>query len=149
MAPITVSQTAVVSGDPEQVYTVLSDYIQHHPNILPRKYFKSCTVEEGGKGAGTLIDVRMAFMGVKQAYLLRVTEPTPGTLVETDVTTGLKTSFIVKPASNGKSHVEIATTWEPKPGLRGWFERLSTPPVMRSIYAQELNNLDTYVQNLS
>ena len=39
---------------------------------------------------------------------------------------------------DGRSLVRISTTWEGAGGIGGLFERLFAPPVMRGMYADEL-----------
>ena len=48
----------VMNAPAAKVYEVLSDYQEGHPAILPRKYFIDLTVEEGGRGAGTVFLVK-------------------------------------------------------------------------------------------
>jgi hypothetical protein len=139
--------SAVVPAPPEDVYAVLADYRTGHPRILPRQYFSDLVVEEGGRGAGTVIRVSTRALGVERAYHMDVSEPEPGrVLVETDRISGLATSFTVTPAGDGGSLVRIATTWQTKPGIAGLLERLTTPPIMRRIYAAELRQLADYVR---
>jgi hypothetical protein len=55
----------------------------------------------------------------------------------------------VEPADGGKrSNVKIVTEWE-TPGLRGRVEQLMAPPMLRKIYAEELQNLDRLVRQNS
>lgn len=149
MARIHAETEAVVSASPDIVYEILADYREHHPQILPEAYFSDLQVEEGGQGAGTTFRVRTHFLGVEQGYYMTVSEPEPGrVLAETDVDSGLVTTFTVTPADDGAhARVRIATEWEASPGLAGVFERLFTPLVMRRIYAKELQQLDEYARN--
>ncbi|HWQ13485.1 MAG TPA: SRPBCC family protein [Roseiflexaceae bacterium] len=141
------AMSAVVPAAPEEVYTVLADYRTEHPRILPRQYFTSLAVQQGGRGAGTVIRVTTRALGVERSYLMDVSEPEPGRrLVETDRGSGLATSFTVTPTGDGHSLVEIATTWETRPGIAGALERLTTAPIMRRIYAAELRQLAQYMR---
>ena len=63
MSTIHVEVSDVIKARPEQVYAVLSDYRMGHPAILPKPYFTSLTVDEGGQGAGTRIQVHMKVLG--------------------------------------------------------------------------------------
>lgn len=148
MTQLHVESTARIPAPPEQVYAVLADYRNGHPNILPKEYFPSLIVEEGGHGAGTVMRVKTRFMGMERDYHLIVSEPEPGRrLVETDMDTGLVTTFTVEPAGDGReSYLTIATDWKAGSGLAGWLERLTTPGAMRKIYARELQQVAEFMQ---
>lgn len=149
MAHVHAEQEAVIAAPADVVYGILADYHQHHPHVLPKQYFSDLTVEEGGQGAGTTFRVRTHALGVEHAYHMRVTEPEPGrVLAETDIDSGLVTTFTVTPTNDGThARVRIATDWETSPGLAGIIEKLLTPMVMRRIYAKELRQLDEYARN--
>lgn len=125
---------------PATVYRILSDYRHEHPLILPKPFFKSCEVQAGGIGAGTVIRVVTEAMGVEQQLLMTVSEPEPGrVLVEEDPAAGVRTSFTVTPLDQGRQcQVTIATEWSPKPGLAGLGERLLNPLVARSVFRKQL-----------
>jgi Polyketide cyclase / dehydrase and lipid transport len=137
-----VSASALIEAPPHVVYSILADYRVGHPSILPRWAFLSLEVEEGGVGAGTVIRFRMRALGVTRESRARVTEPDPGRLlVETDVRTGLRTSFDVRPVTEGSGTLlTILTEWESH-GLRGWIEGLLAPRFLRKVYAEELELL--------
>ena len=40
----------------EVIYEILADYRSKHPLILPKPYFLYLDVEEGGAGAGTIVN---------------------------------------------------------------------------------------------
>ncbi|GIV97271.1 MAG: hypothetical protein KatS3mg057_1928 [Herpetosiphonaceae bacterium] len=149
MSHIHVAVSALVAAPPTTVYTILADYNNHHPHILPKPYFSGIEVEQGGYGEGTLLRVHMQALGRKYVYHMRVTEPEPGRiLAETDINTGLVTTFTVEPGENQGAKVTIATTWEPERGIKGLLDRIGTPPMMRRIYAQELEYLKQYAQRV-
>ncbi len=144
---ITVTVTDEVQAPAEKVYAILADYRQHHPRILPGAYFTSLTVEEGGVGAGTIFRAEMNVFGSKRALRMRVAEPEPGrALSETDLDTGLLTTFTVTPVDADHCTVTIATQWQPPAGFSGWLEGLTMPGFMRRIYHAELRQLDEYAQ---
>lgn len=147
MRTIHVEVTGVIDAPPDRVYTVLADYRNHHPNILPKPYFTGLRVEVGGFGAGTVIVVDMDVYGTKRTFRMAVSEPQPGrVLMENDATAGLVTTFTVEPLEGGaKSRVTIASDARPSPGLRGWIERLVNPAITRRIYNVELQQLNSYV----
>jgi hypothetical protein len=137
-----------IKASPERIYGILSDYHEGHPHILPRQYFKKLTVLEGGKGAGTVIDISMKVMGMQRQFKMEISEPEPGrVLMEADPDSAMVTTFTVDSLDGGpKSRVTIKTNFEPGSGLRGLMDRLLNPPVMRRIYQDELNLLEEYTQ---
>jgi Polyketide cyclase / dehydrase and lipid transport len=132
--------SANIDAPAEIVYNILADYQVGHPAILPKAYFTGLSVEQGGRGAGTVIVTRMQAMGSERTFRMTATEPQPGRiLVESDgVTT---TTFTVEPISAKKCRVTITTEVPPSQGFQGWIERLFTPPFLRRVYHLELVNL--------
>jgi hypothetical protein len=147
MDTVRVESSAVIDASPAEVYAIFADYRNAHPQILPKPYFGDLKVEQGGIGAGTVFRTTVTVMGMSTNYHMAVTEPEPGrVLVEKDLDLDLTTSFTVEPVEGGqKSRVTIATDWKPKPGIKGWIEKLSTPGVMRRIYEAELERVQEYV----
>ena len=147
MSKIRVAESMVLDAKPEEIYAIMADYRSEHPQVLPKKYFKSLEIESGGKGAGTVFRARIRAGGAEREYHMRVTEPAPGVLVETDIATNLVTTFTVTPAQGGQqANLEIATEWE-TPGIKGLFERLLSPSVMQRIYREELHQLAEVVKS--
>jgi hypothetical protein len=144
-----VEASNVVDARPEAVYEILADYAspQGHRAILPAKYFGEMVVEEGGRGAGTVIQVETKALGVRRTLHMEVSEPEPGrVLVEKTLDGNTITSFIVEPLDRGRaSRVTIATDFKPAPGVAGWVEKRLNPMVMRRIYREELQQLAEYV----
>lgn len=146
MTQVNVAVSATINGSATEIYTILADYRNHHPHILPKAYFTGLDVEEGGNGAGTVFQAGLKMMGQEQSFRMRVTEPEPGRVIaETDLDTDLVTKFIVEPQGEDQSEVTIATTFQPRPGLKGWLERLIVPGYLRRVYRVELQQLDEYV----
>ncbi len=149
MSKAHVEISAHIPATPEQVYAILKDYITHHPRILPGEYFYDFKLEEGGLGAGTVFRVKVRAMGREIPFHMRVSEPEPGRrLVETELDTGMATSFILTPESSGESRLTIASEWQPAEGLSGLLERLGNPILMRKIYKEELQNIANYAHKL-
>lgn len=138
----------IIDAPPEKVYAIISDYHQGHPSILPSRYFTEMTVEEGGQGAGTIATFRMNVFGTKILSHVRVFEPNPGRLlVEEDESAGVTTTFTLDPVNGGgQTRVTITTVGKTSPRLRGFIEKLTTPPVLRKIYSEELGQLAQVVQ---
>ncbi len=153
MSQIHVEVSDTINARPEEIYNILADYRVGHPAIVPKAYFVELIVEQGGKGAGTVARVRMKVGGKEMSYHLIVSEPEPGrVLMETDMDTDLVTTFTVDPLNNGSAtRLTIVTDFSANPGIKGFFEKLATPPVMRSIYKKELRQIADYVgsKNLS
>lgn len=140
--------SAIVNASPTAVHAVIADYRVGHPAILPKPYFTSLTVEQGGVGAGTVIHVQMKVWGQNLSFRQIVSEPEPGyVLDETDLDTGQFTRFTFEPVDGGqRTRVTIASEFPVKPGLKGWLEKMTQPAFARRLYQQELRNLDDYVQ---
>lgn len=143
---IQVSQ--IIKADPELIYRVLSDYQNEHPHILPKPYFVSAEVEQGGVGAGTIVRVQMKVMGMMNHLRLFVTEPIPGREIhEEDLVAGIKTIFKLESyPDHVYCQVSIQTIWQRKNGMRGLIEQLLVPPIVRPIYTKELEILKTYCE---
>jgi ribosome-associated toxin RatA of RatAB toxin-antitoxin module len=147
MSQVNVAVSATINVSAKEVYSILADYRNHHPHILPQAYFTELEVEEGGTGEGTVFRAALQVMGQTQRFRMRVTEPEPGrVLAESDLDNPLETRFIVEPKGDDRSEVTIATTFQPSPGLRGWLERLATPGLLRRVYRAELQQLDEYAR---
>jgi hypothetical protein len=143
MSRIHVEAERVVNARPQEVYDFLSDYRTRHPSILPPENFLDYQVEAGGKGAGTIIRMRMHAGGRDRPYRMEVSEPEPGRLLaERDMTSSLVTTFGLTPVADGsQTLVRISTEWVGGGGIGGFFERTFAPGVLRSVYTQELNLL--------
>ncbi len=144
MSTIHVEVSAIIPARPETIYAILADYRVGHPAILPKPYFTALVLEQGGQGAGTVIQVHMSVMGARRRYHMTVSEPEPGrVLVETDAEAGVVTTFTVEPAGNGEqARVTIATDSPGGSALERWI----TPVVTRRIYQKELAQLAAFVR---
>jgi len=142
--------SAVIAASPAAIYTVLADYRNHHPHILPPQYFRNLLIEEGGQGAGTIFRAELQVFGSKSSNHMIVSEPQPGRkLVETDLESGLATAFTLTPLANGQQcQVEIKSVWTRKAGPLGWVEAWTTGQVMRMIYRKELTQLAAYMERV-
>ena len=68
MNQIQVSFSSTIKAPAGAVYTILADFRNHHPHILPERYFSDLEVEEGGYGARTVLRFNMEVFGNKQTY---------------------------------------------------------------------------------
>jgi hypothetical protein len=148
MSSFEVAVSRMIPAPPAAVYRLLANYQTEHPRILPKPYFASLTVEEGGIGAGTVYRAEMHVLGAKQTLHMTVSEPEPGrVLMESDPAAGIVTTFTITPLMDGTiSALTIATVWQTPPGLRGLGQRLMTPPITRRIYHKELDLIVAYLR---
>jgi len=138
-----ISASAVVPARRERVYSLIANYNDGHPRILP-KQFSNLTVEQGGVGAGTVIRFQMSVLGKKQTLRAAITEPEPGrVLVETYLDgKDTVTTFTVNPGTApADSHVTISTELPVRSGFLGVLERKLSALLLRPIYSKELQNL--------
>ena len=70
-----VSASARLNAPASVVYTVIADYREHHPHILPDA-FSNMVVKQGGVGAGTIMSFDLRVPGRTRHYTGVVTEPT-------------------------------------------------------------------------
>jgi hypothetical protein len=136
-----VQETARIDAPAEQVYSIIADYRNGHPCILPREYFTELVVEQGGLGEGTVIRFGMRAMGTTRTIRARIAEPHPGrVLTETDLATGTVTTFTVVPDGTG-ADVSIATELRVDAGVSGWLDRFLATALHRRVFVRELQLL--------
>jgi hypothetical protein len=125
------------------VYSIIADYRAGHPHILPRPFFQSLDVEQGGTGTGTVIRFQTQAFGKTQTFRAAISEPEPGrVLVETDLDGGPVSTFVVDPLEGGcAARVTITTVGKVREGLPGRVEGVMTRLCLENIYAQELKLL--------
>ena len=142
-----VAASAIINVSARQVYTIIADYHNGHPHILPSQYFSDLRVEQGGIGAGTIIGFQMRVLGRTQAFRAAITEPEPGrVLVETNLPSGAVTTFTVDSRSGGRrAQVTIATEL----AAPNWLEGLFTKMLLQRIYVQELKLLAAFAEQHS
>ena len=131
--------TKIIDAPADTIYNIIADYRSMHWLILPKEYFLSLDVEQGGFGAGTIINFEMRILGQTRSFRSLITEPEPGrVLVETDINTKVATSFQVIPMDDGQqSRVTIST--ELKTGTI--VEKFIAKWILQKIYRQELDLL--------
>ncbi len=142
----TVTASALVEAPADLVYSIIADYHEGHPRILPRKYFTFLAVERGGVGEGTLIRFGMRAFGKTRVASAAVTEPEPGrVLVETALDAGGPvTTFLVEPEgrrSRVTFNTELTTS---AAGLAGAVERFVATRFLKRVYALELQQLKDF-----
>jgi len=138
-----ISASAVIPARRERVYSLIANYRDGHPRILP-KQFSNLTVEQGGVGAGTVIRFQMSLFGKKQTFRAAITEPERGRiLVETNLeSNGAITTFTVNPGhAPADSNVTITTELPVRSGFLGQIEKTFSTLLLRPLYVKELENL--------
>lgn len=150
MKPYQVTASAQLSAPAALVYSIIADYNNGHPYILPKPPFIAQQVEQGGVGAGTIITFHMRLYGTTQSFRATVAEPQPGQmLVETNLEDGgAVTTFRVTPAEqSGRTDVTITTEGRTvRAGVLGALEKLLTTLTLRRVYRRELKLLDALAQ---
>ena len=148
MGTIHVTEERTIDAPPDRVYAYLADMREHHPRFLPPA-FSDFQVESGGVGAGTVTRFTLNTGGRRRSYRMEVAEPEPGrVLTESDTESTLVTTFTVDPA-DGRSRVQISTTWQGAGGIGGFFERTFAPRVLKRLYGDELARLNEYARQQS
>jgi Polyketide cyclase / dehydrase and lipid transport len=142
MGTISVAKEGVIPASPATAYGYLADMHEHERFLPPA--FSNFTVESGGVGAGSVVTFTITAGGRSRPYRMTVSEPAPGTLVETDANSTLVTTFTVT-AHGDDALVKIATTWQGAGGVGGFFERRFAPKVMEKLYADELERFAAFV----
>ena len=145
------SASSLIHAPAAHVYSILADYHQGHPAIVPKKYFRKVEVEEGGRGAGTKLLVEMRVMGSTYVSHHVVSEPEPGrVLLEENTDCSTKTTFTVDPNPGGATcTLRIETEFSTRPGILGSIQRAVTRSVLVKIYKEELGNIKRYVGEAS
>ena len=149
MSSIYIQESALIPATAKRVYDLLADYEHGHPKILPKPYFMSLEVEEGGQGAGTVFRADMNVMGSKSTMRMRVSEPQPGrVLAEQNIDNGTRTTFTAEPVENGtQTWLTIATEYQLSGGVAGLIERWMIPQLLKRIYKAEMGLIADYLQS--
>lgn len=139
------SATKIMDASVEEVYRIIADYRNRHPQILPQKYFLSLEVEEGGIGEGTIVNFTMRLLGQIRSFRALISEPNPGHILqETDLASGVVTRFVVSPADSMRV-AEVTISTELK-GL-GRVEGFLAKTMLQKVYREELNLLARLAEN--
>jgi len=143
MARHRLSAAALIPAPATKVYALIADYRSGHPRLLPKEYFVELNVEEGGTGAGTVVNFKMRLMGQIQAFRAKVSEPEPGrVLVETNLNMDAITTFTIEPRENGRqAYVTITTDTQVPEGWLGKIQGWLTTQMLQPVYVKELEQL--------
>lgn len=133
MAKVTAVAERTIAAPVEKVRALVADYAGARPKILTEQY-RDYQVVEGGTGAGTKARWKLQATSKRvRDVAATVTEPEPGTLVETDANSSMVTTWTVRPAGDS-SLVRIETTWQGASGIGGFFEKTFAPGGLKRIY---------------
>jgi hypothetical protein len=142
MSRVHFGEEETLDARPEVIWEILTDYREGHPSILP-KAFGPLEVEQGGRGAGTIMRFSMHIGGTTRNFHQVVSTPEPGrVLVESNTDGSGETTFTLTPVDEGRrTHLHIVTEMETHGGLMGTVERALIPRMILPIYREELDNL--------
>lgn len=129
---------------PEAVLEFLRDYREARPRILTENY-TAYRVEQGGRGAGTVVAYHFAAGGRERDYRLEVQE-SDGGLSERDQLSSFVSKWTVAPGATG-SVVTLEGSWNGASGIGGFFEGVFAPMGLRRIYGEILDRLAAAVQD--
>ncbi|MER0241824.1 SRPBCC family protein [Streptomyces sp. HSW2009] len=141
MAQVEATTERIITAKAEDVFDTLADYSGTRQRLLP-EHFSEYEVREGGDGEGTLVHWKLQATSKRvRDCLLEVTEPTDGQLVEKDRNSSMVTTWIVTPAGEGTSRVQVTSVWTGAGGIGGFFERTFAPKGLARIYDAILERL--------
>ncbi|HVV11134.1 SRPBCC family protein [Amycolatopsis sp.] len=140
MAKVTAVAERTIDASAEKVRALVADYADTRPKILTEQY-RDYEVTEGGTGAGTKARWKLQATSKRvRDVAATVSEPEPGTLVETDANSTMVTTWTVRP-SGDRSVVRIETSWQGAGGIGGFFEKTFAPGGLKRIYDGVLGKL--------
>ena len=148
MSQLVARTEKVIAAEPRRVRTFLSDYRHGRPHILPPEHFSDYRVEQGRQGAGTIFSYRLQAGGRQRSYQMRVEESSAdGPIVERDTQSSFVTTWTLTPSGReGRTLVDLESSWEGAGGLGGFFERIFAPRALRQIQAEVLGRLRAAVE---
>jgi len=124
MGKIVVEVESAIGAPPELTYRLIADD-NHHRQFLPEAITNFKTLE-GGLGRGTVHSFTLTAGKRVRDYVMRVDEPEPGVITESDEGSSLVTSFTVI-QEGSTCRVRIRTEWDGAGGVGG-FGRLANDP---------------------
>ena len=133
MAKVTATAERKIDAPLEKVRAAIADYSESRPTILTGE-FRDYEVIEGGIGAGTKASWKLQATSKRvRSVAVTVTEPQPGTFVETDANSSMVTTWTVREVGAG-SFVRIESSWDGAGGIGGFFEKKFAPGGLKRIY---------------
>ncbi|KFU80651.1 MULTISPECIES: SRPBCC family protein [Amycolatopsis] len=140
MGKVTAIAERTIEAPADKVRALVADYAETRPKLLTEHY-RDYEVTEGGVGAGTKARWKLQATSKRvRDVAATVTEPSEGTLVETDANSSMVTTWTVREVPDG-SVVRIETTWDGAGGIGGFFEKTFAPGGLKRIYEGVLGKL--------
>ncbi|MFJ8916178.1 SRPBCC family protein [Amycolatopsis sp. NPDC102389] len=140
MGKVTAIAERTIEAPADKVRALVADYAETRPKLLTEHY-RDYEVTEGGVGAGTKARWKLQATSKRvRDVAATVTEPSEGTLVETDANSSMVTTWTVREVPEG-SLVRIETTWDGAGGIGGFFEKTFAPGGLKRIYEGVLGKL--------
>ncbi|AUI63096.1 SRPBCC family protein [Amycolatopsis sp. BJA-103] len=140
MGKVTAIAERTIEAPADKVRTLVADYTETRPKLLTEHY-RDYEVTEGGVGAGTKASWKLQATSKRvRDVAATVTEPSEGTIVETDANSSMVTTWTVREVPEG-SLVRIETTWDGAGGIGGFFEKTFAPGGLKRIYEGVLGKL--------
>ncbi|QRP45553.1 SRPBCC family protein [Amycolatopsis sp. FDAARGOS 1241] len=144
MGKVTATAERTIKAPVDRVRELVADYAETRPKLLTEHY-RDYEVTEGGVGAGTKASWKLQATSKRvRDVAATVSEPAPGTLVETDANSSMVTTWTVSPAGSD-SVVRIQTSWDGAGGVGGFFEKTFAPAGLKKIYDGVLGKLEEIV----
>ncbi|RSN18933.1 SRPBCC family protein [Amycolatopsis roodepoortensis] len=140
MGKVTAIAERTIEAPADKVRALVADYAETRPKLLTEHY-RDYEVTEGGVGAGTKARWKLQATSKRvRDVAATVTEPSEGTIVETDANSSMVTTWTVREVPDG-SVVRIETTWDGAGGIGGFFEKTFAPGGLKRIYEGVLGKL--------
>lgn len=140
MGKVTAIAERTIEAPADKVRALVADYAETRPKLLTEHY-RDYEVTEGGVGAGTKASWKLQATSKRvRDVAATVTEPSEGTLVETDANSTMVTTWTVREVPDG-SLVRIETSWDGAGGIGGFFEKTFAPGGLKRIYEGVLGKL--------
>ncbi|MEV7549058.1 SRPBCC family protein [Amycolatopsis sp. NPDC089917] len=140
MGKVTAIAERTIEAPADKVRALVADYAETRPKLLTEHY-RDYEVTEGGVGAGTKASWKLQATSKRvRDVAATVTEPSEGTLVETDANSSMVTTWTVREVPEG-SLVRIETSWDGAGGIGGFFEKTFAPGGLKRIYEGVLGKL--------
>jgi hypothetical protein len=149
-----IKESSLIEAPADLVYTIISDYNRHHPQIIPARLFRGLTVLKGsGIGSGTRFACKFCILGQEDTLVMDVSESTQGDsriVQEIDTMAKNITQFWVTPLDGNSCHVTVQTDVMRQPGwLTGsMVEEWVAKAIMYPWYRDELKESQTYAHKL-
>jgi hypothetical protein len=149
MVRFTVETEAVINARANEVYAVLADYHDGHPNIVPKSFCEGVKVIKGtGIGGNSRIECYFNILGQRETLFMDVSEPEPGRILQEIDSKAINiTRFIVDPIDDATCSVTIQTKvmkqigFPPGPTIDMWLKKI----MLKSMFKAELKLLNEFM----